>query len=42
MAPELGEIRLIEQLAAGDEPSKEGAWWIMLQTARPFQVLCKR
>ena len=33
MAPELGEIRLIEQLAAGDEPSKEGAWWIMLQTA---------
>ena len=31
MAPELGEIRLIEQLAAGDEPSKEGAWWIMLQ-----------
>lgn len=33
MAPELGEIRLIEQLAAGDEPSREGAWWIMLQTA---------
>lgn len=33
MAPEIGEIRLIEQLAAGDEPSREGAWWIMLQTA---------
>lgn len=33
MAPEFGEIRLIEQFAAGDEPSKEGAWWIMLQTA---------
>lgn len=33
MAPELSEIRLIEQLAASDAPSKEGAWWIMLQTA---------
>lgn len=33
MAPELGEIRQIEQLAASGEPSKEGAWWIMLQTA---------
>lgn len=33
MAPELGEIRKIEQLAASDKPSKEGAWWIMLQTA---------
>ena len=33
MAPELDEIRQIEQLAASDEPSKEGAWWIMLQTA---------
>ncbi len=33
MAPKLGEMRQIEQLAASDEPSKEGAWWIMLQTA---------
>lgn len=33
MAPELGEIRQIEQLAASDEPSRKGAWWIMLQTA---------
>ena len=33
MEPELGEIKIIEQLAAGAEPSKEGAWWIMLQTA---------
>ena len=38
MAPELGEIRLIEQLASDDEPSKEGAWWIMLQTA---ESVCK-
>ena len=33
MAPKLNEMRKIEQLAASDEPSKEGAWWIMLQTA---------
>lgn len=33
MAPELGDIRQIEQLAANEAPSKEGAWWIMLQTA---------
>lgn len=33
MAPELGDIRQIEQLAANEVPSKEGAWWIMLQTA---------
>lgn len=33
MAPEFGEIRKIEQLAASEKPSKEGAWWIMLQTA---------
>ena len=33
MAPELGDIRQIEQLAASEAPSKEGAWWIMLQTA---------
>ena len=30
---ELDEIRKIEQLAASDAPSREGAWWIMLQTA---------
>lgn len=33
MAPKLSEIREMEQLAASDEPSREGAWWIMLQTA---------
>jgi len=33
MAPKLGEIRKMEQLAASDKPSREGAWWIMLQTA---------
>ena len=33
MTPELGEVRRMEQLAASDTPSREGAWWIMLQTA---------
>ena len=33
MAPKLGDIRQIEQFAANEAPSKEGAWWIMLQTA---------
>ena len=33
MAPKLGEIRQIEELSASDEPSIQGAWWIMLQTA---------
>ena len=33
MIPELGEVREVEQLAASDAPSYEGAWWIMLQTA---------
>lgn len=33
MIPQLGEVREVEQLAASDAPSYEGAWWIMLQTA---------
>lgn len=33
MIPELGEVREVEQLAASEVPSYEGAWWIMLQTA---------
>jgi hypothetical protein len=33
MALKLGEIRRIEELSASDEPSAQGAWWIMLQTA---------
>lgn len=33
MAPKLGEIRQIEELSASDEPSVQGAWWIMLQIA---------
>lgn len=33
MAPEPGTFRDIEQLSADDTPSREGAWWIMLQTA---------
>ena len=33
MAPKLGEIRQIEELSANDEPSVQGAWWIMLQIA---------
>ncbi len=33
MAPKLGDIRQIEELSASENPSAEGAWWIMLQTA---------
>lgn len=33
MTPKLVDIKQIEQLAANKAPSKEGAWWIMLQTA---------
>ena len=33
MIPQLGEVREVEQLAASEVPSYEGAWWIMLQTA---------
>lgn len=33
MAPKLDEIRQIEELSASDEPSVQGAWWIMLQIA---------
>lgn len=33
MVPGLGEIRQMEQLAASEDPTARGAWWIMLQTA---------
>lgn len=33
MIPMLGDVREVEQLAASEVPSIEGAWWIMLQTA---------
>ncbi|MBO5352973.1 MAG: DUF2357 domain-containing protein [Lachnospiraceae bacterium] len=33
MAPKFGDIGQMEELSAGETPSSEGAWWIMLQTA---------
>ena len=33
MAPKLSDIGQIEELSASENPSAEGAWWIMLQTA---------
>lgn len=34
MIPELTAISELEKLAASEEPSVQGAWWIMLQTAQ--------
>lgn len=34
MAPELDDINQIEEKSACENPSVEGAWWIMLQTAQ--------